>query len=722
MRKSLVLFLALTAANAGCSGDDDPKKSSGSGGSAGSAGRGGQGGAGNSSSMRVTATIGPDGGELATADDRFRVIIPENALAADTDIAITTHTDTSTFPGSDFISPVYELEPDGVSLERDVAISVLRDPVPGDGERMEVAFYDEASTQWIGLSTSTHAGDRVYATTDHFSLWRPVIAPGTPSLPISQVTVSPATLLGAQPVQSWWTRWEALSRTVTISGRVSPDGQGTWRWKGTGQSGTFQVTGTQFSFTYNITDLGFAYPTLTSPAGSDYWLELLCGQFCEPPDGSLPPPVDAGTDSGADSGPPPPARPALWSQVFVASSSTTVHDVAACPTSGEVWITGKATGPVNFGLGNLGPDDTTRIFLAKYAPDGTPLFAKGWHGALGGVDDRGTAVACDSSGNVYLAGEGSAGLDLDGSTTLANESGFLAGFDSTGANQWLRELRAVTVEGMGVDPTGGVLIAGKALNFSDLGLGPITTSNVFAAKFTAGGTAVWQKLVEPTSFNEAIPKAVTADSSGNVYVTGSDNGTADWGGGTLPNQGGGIDIFVAALSGADGSHRWSTSVGGTQRDSGAAIANDAAGNVYVGGWMDAGANSVFLAKYDGNGNQTWSLPLGGPGGSDALTGLGVDPSGNISIAGTTGGGIDLGGGPVGTGGGQDVFVAKLDGSGAHVWSAGFGSGAAEQAGRISVDSAGSPLVTGALFGGAVDFGQGPVPLGTNGVYLFKMGP
>ena len=97
-----------------------------------------------------------------------------------------------------------------------------------------------------------------------------------------------------------------------------------------------------------------------------------------------------------------------------------------------------------------------------------------------------------------------------------------------------------------------------------------------------GDSHLWSKRFGSTSFDQGYGVAV--DDSGNVVVTGSFNGTVNFGGGGL-NSAGSFDIFVAKFSGADGSHLWSKRFGSTYEDEGLGVAVDGSGNVVVTGYF-----------------------------------------------------------------------------------------------------------------------------------------
>jgi hypothetical protein len=161
---------------------------------------------------------------------------------------------------------------------------------------------------------------------------------------------------------------------------------------------------------------------------------------------------------------------------------------------------------------------------------------------------------------------------------------------------------------------------------------------------------------------------------------------------------------------------------------------DASGNVlvtgYFAGTMDlgggpltsAGNQDLFVAKLDPSGAHVWSKHFGDTGIQQGQS-IAVDASGNVLVTGHFAGTMDLGGGPLtSTVGSLDLFVAKLDPSGAHVWSKRFGD-ASDQVGQgIAADSAGNVLVTG-FFNGAMDFGFGVITsAGGNDIFVAKLTP
>ncbi len=237
----------------------------------------------------------------------------------------------------------------------------------------------------------------------------------------------------------------------------------------------------------------------------------------------------------------------------------------------------------------------------------------------------------------------------------------------------------------------------------------------------------WSQRFGGTSSNRGY--AVAVDGSGNVVVTGSFVGTANFGGANLVSAGG-YDVFVAKYNAA-GVHQWSQRFGGTSDDQGRAVAVDGSGNTAVMGYyqgtvnfgggnlVSAGSYDIFVARYDSAGVHQWSQRFGSTA-SDMGYDVAEDGSGNVLVTGNFVGTVNFGGGNlVSAGGSVDIFVAKYDAAGVHQWSQRFGSTAFDEGRSIAVDGPGNVLVTG-LFPGTVNFGGANlVSAGSYDVFVAK---
>ena len=106
----------------------------------------------------------------------------------------------------------------------------------------------------------------------------------------------------------------------------------------------------------------------------------------------------------------------------------------------------------------------------------------------------------------------------------------------------------------------------------------------------------------------------------------------------------------------------------------------------------------------------WGLQFegdGGSGGGGNAGSLAEDQEGNIIFVGYFSGEIDLGGGPLLSAGYNDIFVAKYDPSGNHLWSNRYGDSGDQRAYDVVVDAAGNIILTGG-FRGVLNFGGQPL--------------
>ncbi len=286
---------------------------------------------------------------------------------------------------------------------------------------------------------------------------------------------------------------------------------------------------------------------------------------------------------------------------------------------------------------------------------------------LGGSGfDHGNAIAVDAAGNIYVAGgTGSANF----TTANAAQSNFGGAFDCFIAK---------------LNPTGSALIYSTYLGGS-------------------GGDACL---------------GMALDSSGNVYLTGlSSSPNFPTVNPAQPNFGGGAsDAFVAKLNANGSSLAYSTYLGGSGSDIGNGLVVDANGAAYVIGdtsSTDFPTKNALQQTYGGGGGDgfvvkaqpdgaalVYSTFLGG-GAVDQGFGIAVDASGDAYVSGvTTSPNFPLANAlQQNPGGGSDLFVAKLNASGAGlVYPTYLGGSAGDAQGvpgnPIAVDAAGAVYLTG----------------------------
>jgi hypothetical protein len=141
------------------------------------------------------------------------------------------------------------------------------------------------------------------------------------------------------------------------------------------------------------------------------------------------------------------------------------------------------------------------------------------------------------------------------------------------------------------------------------------------------------------------------------------------------------------------------------------VAGKFSGSVNFGGTIltSSGAYDLFVAKFNVDGSMAWVRRFGGIY-DNVATSVAVDGADNVLVTGYFVGAMDLGGGLLTSGGGNnnpDVFVVKFSGAGAHVWSKRFGGAYGNFGYGIGVDSNNDVFVVG-QYSVQADFGGGPV--------------
>src|SRR5690554_6799470 len=113
-----------------------------------------------------------------------------------------------------------------------------------------------------------------------------------------------------------------------------------------------------------------------------------------------------------------------------------------------------------------------------------------------------------------------------------------------------------------------------------LNLSSVGGLDIYVSKYDASGELVWANRIGGTEDNEGT--AIAVDDSGNVYLTGNFQGTADFNPGSEVynlTSNGVKDIFVCKLD-SEGNFLWAKQMGGATNDTGHAIAVDNSGDVY----------------------------------------------------------------------------------------------------------------------------------------------
>src|SRR5262249_19679141 len=111
----------------------------------------------------------------------------------------------------------------------------------------------------------------------------------------------------------------------------------------------------------------------------------------------------------------------------------------------------------------------------------------------------------------------------------------------------------------------------------------------------------------------------------------------------------------------------------------------------------AGLDDIYLAKLDPSGTHLWSKQLGGPGDQD-VSSIATDKTGRILLAGGFDGSFTFSGSTITSAGSKDVFVAAINPDGSFGWLNHYGDSTLQRAFGVSADSQGNVLLTGGFLG------------------------
>jgi len=348
-----------------------------------------------------------------------------------------------------------------------------------------------------------------------------------------------------------------------------------------------------------------------------------------------------------------------------------VHEARAVATDvdGAVVATGRSVSANGFDF-----------YTVKYrAADGVRLWDDRYDGT-GDGDDGAVAVVLDGGQNVVVAGssEGPAGSGLD--VFIRKYNGL------TGATLWSERYNGPSsgndaAAALALDGDGNVVVTGYSAE-SGAGL------DLYTAKYASStGARLWFRRYNGTGNGDDTGVDVAVDDSGGVVVTSTSTG------------GGSTDIYTAKYAGSTNDLVWDERYDGPGGgdDAAAAVATDAAGNVFVVGTVSNNGNSdIYVSKLQAtDGNEVWSDLDNGPGnGDDAGTALAVDAAGDVIVAGASDNGRNL-----------DLVVTKFSGAdGRRLWSDRYnGTGDGDDgATSVAVDGQGNIVVTGVSAGAGGD--------------------
>ncbi len=356
---------------------------------------------------------------------------------------------------------------------------------------------------------------------------------------------------------------------------------------------------------------------------------------------------------------------AAWAPVSYGSGGDDVATAVAIDSADNIIVTGYVWNGVNNDIHTVKYNGATGTVLWQHTYD------------VAGGNDTATAIAVDSSGDIYVAGYSFNGTRRDdflvvkypsgGATPVwtelyddtaypnndnriqsiyAGSGGFaVTGYSSKGGadfdlltrkyafdksliREWRysssgsRDDRGVAVK---LDSDGNVIVTGFITNASN-------NTDIYTVKYSPGSsTPLWEQIYDGNGNDE--PKGLWVDSAKDVYVTGY-----------TTTLGGNQDYFTVRYS-SNGAELWKAILdagnGSTDIPVGIVADNSADGAVFVTGYSTvSGSEDYLTVKYKkDNGALLWEKSWNGSGNkNDRPVGIALEPAGganpgNVCVAG-----------------------------------------------------------------------------------------
>jgi hypothetical protein len=257
-------------------------------------------------------------------------------------------------------------------------------------------------------------------------------------------------------------------------------------------------------------------------------------------------------------------------ELWVASIGTTFA-AQAVDANGNVYITG------------------TNYTTVKYDAMGNELWVASYNSADNGRDHA-NGLAVDSLGNVYVTGI---------SEKYGVSDCITVKYDANGNELWVGSYRGPgngsTPAALAVDVVGNVYVTAT----SDASDG---YSDYATIKYDTDGNEVWVARYNGERNRDEYAVAIALDANANVYVTGVSSGA------------GTVTDYATVKYDTNGNQLWVARYDGIDYDYVSGLAVDATGNVYVTGTSQGTREpnhytslDGLTIKYDTNGNELWVL-------------------------------------------------------------------------------------------------------------------
>ncbi len=318
----------------------------------------------------------------------------------------------------------------------------------------------------------------------------------------------------------------------------------------------------------------------------------------------------------------------LWLKFYDASSHSDFATAMARDTGGNIYVAGQSQG------GATGYDFAT----IKYDTNGNQVWASRYNGP-GNGNDGAVAVAVDDSLNVYVSGwsyGGTTGIDYA-----------VVKYNSSGTQQWVSRHNGPA---NGTDSLTAMVLDGSSALFVT-GVSQDTVNGFATLRYNPGnGDSLWAARYS-SSTGPSVPRAMLFRAGTQLYVTGSS-----------VTDSSGSDFMTIRYDAGDGSVDWERRFDGPDHndDDAYALSVQGGNRLYVTGKSvtnGAFTDVLTLRMNQANGSVNWEAFHNGSANDDDL-GVAVTGGNNPLVLASS----------IGTGTGHDMKLIRYNGSGDEDWS------------------------------------------------------
>jgi PKD repeat protein len=362
----------------------------------------------------------------------------------------------------------------------------------------------------------------------------------------------------------------------------------------------------------------------------------------------------------------------VWNKTIspTSGSSVELYDMRV-NNVGEIFFTGKLKGNAYFQGTTLQLNAGTLTgcdYLAKLSSSGNCIWAYASYTFV----SVGYALDLDTQSNIYLSGTFLDSKDFDykngvvnlysWSSTISNY--YVASYDSTGSYRWAYRLATLGVPEVKVSNNDKIWLNGDFNSNFDIDPGTatnyFTTTNAteFVTAYSSSGNYQFGYSFKGSGATKEKVTALDVDNNGTLIVAGMFTGTID------------LDPTNASLA-----------------------------------YTSSLDSNAYIASYTSLGGLLWANQIKG---MVYFKGIKFDNLGNIYATGYYTGAVyfDVNNFPssyqAASGGAEDIFIAKYNGSGVLQWVHTFGSAYDDQGKSLSIDQNGNVII-GGIFTTLIDF-------------------